>query len=266
MRNCNIRKSLAIVLAVVFALMFWSRSEAAAVNKKNFYRSLASRLSKNRDDYKNLSDYEFANFRAVRSTGIKPGKLYRSSSPVKPWGNRNLIADSAAMRSGVKTFINLADDYKYLNGYKSFASSYYATQKIICLNLDLKFKSKNFQSGVARGVSFMAKNSPPYLVHCDLGKDRCGIFCAIVESLAGASSSEIVADYMISFRNYFGINPGTEDYEFVADNEIRPFLASIFEVKSIEGINLAAAAEQYLMRIGVSRDDIQTLRQKLSNP
>ncbi|MBQ9419868.1 MAG: tyrosine-protein phosphatase [Synergistaceae bacterium] len=253
----------ALIVALVFSLVLVS--ESTAVSKKDFYRSLAARLSKNRDDYKSLSDLEFANFRAVSSTGIKPGKLYRSSSPVKPWGNRNTIADSAAMNAGVKTFVNLADDYKSLKNYRGFSSSYYATQNIICLNLNLKFKSQNFQAGVARAVSFMARNSPPYLVHCDLGKDRCGIFCAIVESLAGASSDEIVADYMISFRNYFGINPGSDDYEFVADSEIRPFLASIFDIKSIEGINLSAAAERYLTKIGVPREDIEILRRKLSS-
>ena len=242
-----------------------SNTEAANINKKNFYRSLASRLSKERADYTYLNDYEFANFRAVTTTGIKAGNLYRSSSPVKPWGNRNVIADNAARKAKVKTFINLADDYKDLNNYKNFSESYYSTQKIICLNLNLKFKSKKFQDGVARAINFMAKNPAPYLIHCDLGKDRCGIVCAILESLMGASSDEIVKDYMISFYNYFGIKPGTSDYEFIADNEIRAFLASIFEVKNIENTNLSAAAMRYLLKVGVSPKDIDTLKIKLGS-
>ena len=254
------------IFAVVFIILcFLSQADAANVNKKNFYRSLASRLSKERNNYTYLTDNEFANFRAVSSTGVKAGKLYRSSSPVKPWGNRDIIADMAAREAGVKTFINLADDYKNLNGYKNFSASYYATQKIICVKLNLKFMSKNFQAGVARAVSFMANNSAPYLVHCDLGKDRCGIFCAIIESLMGASSDEIVKDYMISFYNYFGIRPGTSDYEFVAENEIRPFLASIFEIKTIENANLSAAATRYLLKIGVPPEDIENLKNKLGN-
>ena len=254
-----------IFLFFIFILLICSYSDAAEINKKNFYRSLSSRLSKDRNDYAYLNDYEFANFRAVTSTGIKAGKLFRSSSPVKAWGNRNKIADNAAEEFGVKTFINLADDYKYLNGYKNFSESYYSTQKIICLNLNLKFKSKKFQSGIARAINFMANNSTPYLIHCDLGKDRCGIVCAVIESLMGASSDEIVKDYMISFYNYFGIKPGTSDYEFVADNEIRPFLASIFGVKTIENINLSAAAARYLLKIGVSKEDIEALKKNLGN-
>ena len=254
-----------IFLFAFIFLFFVSNLEAAEINRKNFYRSLASRLSKDRNNYTYLNDYEFANFRAVTSTGIKAGTLYRSSSPVKTWGNRNAIADAAARKAGVKTFINLADDYKYLNGYKNFSESYYSTQKIICLNLNLKFKSKKFQSGIVRAINFMANNSTPYLIHCDLGKDRCGIVCAILESLMGASSDEIVKDYMISFYNYFGIKPGTSDYEFVADNEIRAFLASMFEIKNIETANLSAAATRYLLKIGVSPEDIETLKIKLGN-
>ena len=252
--------------AVIFIFLFLAfSSDAAEFNKKDFYRSLSSRLSKDRNNYTYLNDEEFANFRAVTSTGIKAGKLFRSSSPVKSWGNRNRIADNAAEKSGVKTFINLADNYKNLNGYKDFSETYYSTQKIICLNLNLKFKSQNFEDGVARAVNFMANNSAPYLIHCDLGKDRCGIVCAVIESLMGASSEEIIKDYMISFYNYFGIKPGTNEYEFVADNEIRPFLASIFGVKTIENINLSEVAALYLLKIGVSREDIEALKLKLGS-
>ena len=252
------------IFVAVFLCFFIANSDAKEINKKNFYRSLASRLSKNREDYQNLNDYEFANFREITSTGIAAGILYRSSSPVKTWGNRNIIADRAAMRAGVKTFVNLADDYKNLAGYRGFSESYYSAQKIICLNLNLKFKSKNFQAGVARAVNFMADSEPPYLIHCDLGKDRCGIFCAILESLMGASSEEIVNDYMISFYNYFGIMPGSDEYNLVANNEIKPFLASIFEVKNIESANLASAAAEYLLKAGVPLKNIETLKEKLS--
>ena len=264
----NLRKIFIFAVVVLISFFFVSNSQAKLKenNRKNFYRSLASRLSKNREDYKNLNDYEFANFRIVNSTGIVKGNLYRSSSPVKAWGNRNIIADEAAKEAGIKTFINLADDYKSLRNRKEFLHSYYSTQKIICLNLNLKFKSQNFQNGVARAVNFMANNSPPYLIHCDLGKDWCGIFCAVIESLMGASSEEIVKDYMISFYNYFGITPDTDDYEFVADNEIRSFLASIFEIKDIKNTNLTEAATRYLLKIGVSLEDIEKLRDTLSSP
>ena len=264
-RSMKPLKKIIFCVAVISLFFTFSISEAKVVDKKNFYRSLSSRLSRNREDYSHLTDYEFANFRMVTTTGIEPGKLYRSSSPVKPLIKRNTIADNASRKAQVRTFINLSDKYSSLQGYKGFSESYYSTQKIICLKLNTKYRSKIFQAGVARAVNFMANNEPPYLVHCDVGKDRSGIFCAIIESLMGASWDEIERDYMISFYNYFGISPGSDEYEFVADNEIRALLPAILGVKDIRNVNLYAAARRYLLRIGVRIEDINLLEQKLNN-
>lgn len=255
------------IFAVIFiVLCFAGTSHSATSYKKNFYRDLSKRLSKNRSDYKNLSDDEFANFREIHTSGIMYGKLFRSSSPVNTWGNRNTIADNLSKIAGVKTFINLADTNESMKKYAGFSQTYYSTQKIIGLNLTLKFQSKEFQKGLANGIKFMARNDAPFLIHCDLGKDRAGIFCAVLECLMGASLDEVTSDYMISFYNYFGIMPDTSDYYFVADNEIRAFLALMFGVENIAGVNLQEAAEKYLLKIGVLPVEIKTLREKIGKP
>ena len=64
----------------------------------------------NREDYKHLSDAEFANFRNVATTGMGKNALYRSSSPINDEIGRNTYADKAAEAAGVKTFMNLAND------------------------------------------------------------------------------------------------------------------------------------------------------------
>ncbi|MBR1927458.1 MAG: tyrosine-protein phosphatase [Bacteroidales bacterium] len=230
---------------------------------RNFYRSLSKRRSNNRADYPHLTDKEFANFRAVVTTGIGKGKLYRSSSPINPWGNRNIIADNAARAAGIRTFVNLADTEKRLVGYKGFQDSYYSIQSILRLNLNWKYQSEKFKTKLAKGISLMAHSQPPFLIHCDAGKDRAGFVCAILECLMGASVEEVTADYLVSFYNYFGTKPGTKDYNFIANNEIRASLALAFGVKNINGINLSAAAERYLLRIGVPNNDIAALRRKL---
>ena len=193
------------------------------------------------------------------------GKLYRSSSPVNPWGNRNLIADNAARTAGIKTFVNLADTEKKLKGYKGFKDSYYSSQKILLFNLNWKYQSEEFRRKLAKGISLMAQSQPPFLVHCDMGKDRAGFVCAILECLMGASVEEVTADYLVSFYNYFDIKPNTDEYRLVANNEIRPFLARAFGVKDISNVNLSAAAERYLLNISVSASDISALRRKLSS-
>lgn len=266
-------KKFRIVFLSLFILIFClsaapvaearARSSRSADYGREFYRGLAKRRSKKKADYPHLTDEEFANFRAVSTTGMGRGKLYRSSSPVNPWGNRDLIADNAARAAGIKTFINLTDTEKKLRGYKGFQSSYYSTQNIICLDLNWKYQSDVFRQRLAKGLRLMAHNQPPFLVHCSMGKDRAGFVCAVLEALMGASAEEITADYLVSFYNYFGIRPHTREYDFVAHNEIRSSLAAAFAVKDISTANLAAAAERYLLRIGVPAADIEALRRKL---
>ena len=240
-----------------------ARRQGKTSPKQNFYRNLSKKRSNNRADYPHLTDEEFANFRAVTTSGMGEGKLYRSSSPVNPWGNRNLIADGAARTAGIKTFVNLADTEQKLKSYKGLKDSYYGTQKILLLNLSWKYPSDEFRAKLARGISLMAHSQPPFLIHCDAGKDRAGFVCAILECLMGASAEEVIDDYLASFGNYFGIQPHSKDYDFVADNEIRAFLALAFGVRSIGEIDLAAAAERYLLRIGVPAGDISALRHEL---
>ncbi|MBQ7578008.1 MAG: tyrosine-protein phosphatase [Synergistaceae bacterium] len=253
------------LFAVIFAFIVFP-AESAVRNAKDFYKSLSRRLGRDRQNYSYLTDREFANFREVTTTGIGHNKLYRSSSPVKNWGNRNLIADKLAQEAGVKTFINLADSSTSIKEYPDFDASYYSKQNIICLNLSTKFFTGKFRKTLARGIRFMINNEPPYLIHCDLGKDRAGFVCALIECLMGASANEVVSDFLISFYNYFGIVPDSDpdsEYNFVADNEIRAFLAKAFGVKSIYNANLQECAEKYFIGLGLTVDEIESLRNKL---
>ena len=257
------RKLSLVIIFVLIASLF--AAQVQSDSKKNFYRELGKKLSRNRQDYIYLTDPEFANFREIHTTGIKRGILYRSSSPVKTWGNRNFIADKEAQRVGIKTFINLADNVKDMRACKGYEGSYYSTQDIICLDLSTKFKSKEFRERLARGIKAMSESQTPFLIHCDLGKDRAGFVCALIECLTGANINEVVQDYMISFYNYFGIKPGSSDYEFVANNEIRVFLSQAFGVKleELSRINLADGAKRYFVSLGLSMKDIEALISKL---
>ena len=176
--------------------------------------------SENREDYPDLSDEQFANFRAVTTTGMGAGKLYRSSSPVNPEIGRNTYADTAAAEAGVKTFMNLADNDETMQSYEGFAESYYSQQNIIGLNLGVDFAAEDFCAGLAEGFRFIATHEGPYLVHCNEGKDRAGFTAAVLECLMGATSEEITADYMVTYYNYYGVEPGTEQYDVIANANI----------------------------------------------
>lgn len=219
--------------------------------------------SENREDYPQLTDAEYANFRAVTTTGMGENKLYRSSSPVNPEINRNTQADAAAKEAGIKTFINLADNDEVMRGYEGFDESYYAAQSIIALNLGVDFSADDFKAGLADGVRFIAQNEAPFLVHCNEGKDRAGFVSAVLECLMGASAEEVTADYMVTFYNYYGVEAGTEQYDAIARANIQKSLAAAFGIDSITGADLAAEAQEYLLAIGLSEEEIAAVKAKL---
>ncbi len=219
--------------------------------------------SEDRASYPDLTDEQFANFRAVTAGNIGEGKLYRSSSPVNPEINRNKEADAAAAAAGVKTFINLADNEETMKGYEGFADSYYAKQAIIGLNLGVDFSADDFKAGLAEGLRFIAVNEAPFLVHCNEGKDRAGFTSAVLEALMGASAEEITADYMVTYYNYYGVIPGTEQYDVIAASNIQKSLASAFHMTSIFEGDLQAAAVAYLTEIGLSAEDIAAVQANL---
>ena len=221
--------------------------------------------SEERASYPDLTDEQYANFRAVTTTGMGEGKLYRSSSPVNPEINRNKEADAAAAAAGVKTFVNLADNEESMKAYEGFADSYYAGQAVICLNLGVDFAADDFKAGLAEGLRFIAANEAPFLVHCNEGKDRAGFMAAVLEALMGANADEITADYMMTFYNFYGVQPGTEQYDVIAASNIQKSLAAAFHMTSIFEGDLQAAAVAYLAEIGVSAEDSAAVQAKLAD-
>lgn len=218
-----------------------------------------------REDYPHLTDEQFANFRSVTTSGMGEGTLYRSSSPVNPELGRNVCADAALRAAGVRTVVNLADTAEGMQAYEGWADAYYAGCSVIGLSLGVDFRAADFQAGLARGLRFMLENEGPYLVHCTEGKDRAGFVSAVLECLMGASVQEVLTDYMITYFNYYGVEPGTEQYERIAHSNIVRSLGQAFGVADItaEGVNLAAEAEDYLRQLGLADEEIDALRAKL---
>ncbi len=220
--------------------------------------------SEKREDYPNLSDAEFANFRAITTTGVGEHKLYRSSSPVNPEIQRNTYADHAAEAAGIKTVVNLADNAEVMKGYEGYADSYYSKLEVIPLNLGVDFAADEFRAGLAEGLRFIASHDGPYLVHCNEGKDRAGYVSAVIESLMGASLEEVIADYMVTYYNYYNVEPGTDQYDLIADSNICKSLAAAFDVPDIREADLKAEAEFYLQEIGLSDEEIAQVQAKLA--
>lgn len=225
---------------------------------------LASDLDRtnNREDYASLSDEQFANFRRVDTTGMH-GKLYRSSNPVNAALGRNTQADEACMVAGITMVLNLVDNRSEALQRPEFAGSYYSTIDVKYLSLGVDYTSAEFGSGLAEGLVAMADNPGVYLIHCKEGKDRAGFVCAVLECLMGASATEVVEDYMETFYNYYGVEKGSRKYDAIAQANIIKTLKTAFGISDLNDVDLAACAENYLISIGMSTDQISRLKANL---
>ena len=227
---------------------------------------LGGARTNNREDYADLSDEEYANFRAVETSGMGTNTLFRSSSPINPALNRNEEADQALLNSLVRTVMNMADTEETMKKFADYNLTNYSSCDIIALNMGMDFFSEEFQEKLAEGFRYMASHDGPYLIHCVEGKDRTGFAAAVLECLMGATAEEVVRDYMLTYFNFYGIEPGTEQYEQIAAGNIEATLSRAFGIGSIreDGIDLSVCAGNWLESLGMSREEISALKEKLA--
>lgn len=216
--------------------------------------------SLDRDDY--ITDETFANFREVNSGNIADGLIYRSSSPTA-FNTRSSYTSSLAIESGIATVINLDDNKATLIrdlGYKSnqWYKNLYDNGNVLLADMNADYSSNEFGTKVANAMRFIIENDGPYLIHCDDGKNRTGFIFVVLESLMGASQEEIEKSYMNSYSNLYGIKKGTYQYNFIKKNPYE-MLASISKGIKLESENYHLIANNYLLSIGLSKEEISKI-------
>ena len=237
------------------------------------YQAHQLQRTNERSDY--ASDEAFANFRPVVLGDIAGGVLYRTSSPVNPEIGRAAYADDLIEKAGVKTVVNLADSDEAIQGYfaaEGFDSPYYKSLyeagSVVALNMGVDYKSQDFQSKLKTGLEFIIAHEGPYAIHCNEGKDRAGFTAILLEALMGASRDEIVADYMVSYENYYHVEKGSEQYDLISEVAVGMIrdLAGLEKDADLSEVDLQKAAEDYLTGIGLTADQISALTARLSTP
>ena len=228
------------------------------------YTILQLKFSNEREEYKHLSDEEFANFRNVATSGMGKNVLYRSSTSIDDVYKRAGFADAAARSHHIAFVINLSEDEANLENLPGYEETYFASIRHVAKNINLDVQSKENRKDMAEFMRCFANNKGPYLVQCLQGKDRTGILCAILESLMGASYEEIVEDYMLTYYNWYGVTREDSAYQIIAEMNIINTLKSIFESDDLKNVDLKQKAEEYLLGIGLTEKEITDIRANLS--
>ena len=216
------------------------------------------------------SDAVFANFRPVAE-----GVLYRSASPIDNKANRAHYADRLIQEAGVQTVMNMVnapETIAALIAAEDFDSPYYRdlfeAGKVFALEMAIDFTSEDFAAGLVNGFSFLAEGDTPYLVHCLEGKDRTGFALMVLEALMGWNEAQMVADYMLTYTNYYGVESGTEKYDLIAEKNIMEMLrvmAGLEPGTSRAEIDLKTAAETYLLDNGMEEEVLKKLETTLTS-
>ena len=243
---------------VVFPLRF----DIVLAEKGGFLAQLAlSELtaSVSRSDYAGLDDNQFANFRQVRTSGMG-NVLFRSSSPLNEETGRSAYVMKALEDAGVTVIVNAEENQPESESRPSFPGSYYSKQKVFWNGMSAAVIGEANMKAVADALRFMAENPGVYCIHCKEGKDRTGFLCAVLELLMGAGMDEIIADYMETYCNFFGVEKGSERYAYIS-SIITDELAAVGIGR--EG-NLQKQTADFLKRIGLSSDEVETLKKNLS--
>ena len=181
-------------------------------------QSLDMVYSDDRADYPD--DVVFANFRELKGGRLKEKAFYRGASPVDDENHRAGTADRLIREAGIRFDLDLSDTEEQAAEYAETSKPEYFLSlaeagNVAYLGLGMSYRDAEFYTPLIAGLREMMNHEGPCYIHCVEGKDRTGIVCILLEALAGAGEEEIAADYMETYRNYYGITPGTEKYDAV---------------------------------------------------
>ena len=160
--------------------------------------------------------------------------------------------------------LDLTDGEAALAAYENYEETYFASVRHIALSMGMDYTEDDFKEKLRDGLRFMIANEGVYLVHCKEGKDRTGFVVALLEFLLGATYEEAEADYMLTYRNYYGVTAGEERYDIIVSSNFEKILKRSFGVDEVKSADLAELAAGYIGSSGLTDEEISALKANLS--
>ncbi|MBR1582085.1 MAG: tyrosine-protein phosphatase [Bacilli bacterium] len=237
---------------------------------KDVEETLSISYSDKREEY--TSDEEFANFREVNVGNIKPKTLYRGASPIDNSRKRAAIVDSLLEKNNIQYNVDLADKLENIYVQEKYVIGDYmkdliSNNKSIFLGMAAAYKADDFSMKMKKMFLSMLNNDGPFYVHCLEGKDRTGYVCMVIEALCGATYNELIDDYFVTYKNYYGIEKGSTKYEVIKELHIDEMIRYVFSFDketNLLGAGYYSKARAYLENIGLTNTQIDLLQEKFS--
>lgn len=124
----------------------------------------------------------------------------------------------------------------------SVAHIYYGTPQYTGVFLD------SGKETIRRIFSDLAdKDNYPIYLHCIYGRDRTGTVCALLEALLGVSKEDIRRDYQLSALHNRNIDSAFDGF--------------LTQLDTYEGQTIQDKTENYLLSIGVTEEEIASIRE-----
>ena len=233
--------------------------------------AMSMTYSNDRNNYPTLSDAEFSNARAVSAGNIASGVLYRCSSPFTNVINRAFYVSEYLEGEKVKTVLNLADTEENMLSYDMppFSHTLWDGGKVILCPLKADPTTDDYNKRLIAGLKELPSRPAPYVIHCMEGKDRTGYVCALLEGLCGATYEEMVADYLITYNNYYGVTPQKDPnvcktLVSLRHNPCLMYYAGISDEAQLPNVDYAKAFSNYLISHGMSQQQLDALIRALT--
>ena len=184
---------------------------------------------------------------------IKQGMIYRSAKldDITELGKYTLVNIL-----GVKTDLDLRGDKATapVSGLNHIATAcpWYAHSDTGI------FDSEANKTEFANTVKVFADiNNYPIIFHCSLGRDRTGTLALVLEGLLGLDYNTLMMDYELSVFSYWG-SYGATNYKTQMSSQIEATYNYIHD--NYDGITFADEVENFLLDIGVTSEEIASIR------
>ena len=237
---------------------YW-RVDAVCVDRTyrseiGYFKSADSPRALNIEGVSNTRD--IGGMAAADGYRIKQGMIYRggkldqiSASGIEYFRNDIGVTTDLDLRTpgegGAGDSSPLGEDIKYVN----IDGRYYVGSKGINNELGKTIMAEEIRL-------FADPENYPIYIHCSLGRDRTGTLAFLIEALLGVNKNTLMMDYELSV---FSVTGTLDNASVMAiRNNIQATYNYIND--SFEGDNFAEKTENYLLGIGITDEEIATIK------